>query len=373
MNTFSVWKRTKALFIYLAALSISTPFRTTLALSTAVTTNMNTKLSSSSSSPSSMYNVIVIGGGSAGLTAAKLSLTLGKSCALIEADRLGGDCTWTGCVPSKSFLAAAKSMHAAKQYGLVSNEKADLAAIRKKVQANIQQIYDKDDSPEALAKLGYQVVAGKAVLKTSMTVEITTREGCVLELVANEGIIICTGASPRIPNHIKGLRNSNSVTYEDFWDLDALPEKLTVNGGGPIGCELSQAFQRLGSQVTIIAPKLFPREDPAVGKVMEDLFQKEGIKIIKGRLIGVATLCSRGTASRQEHQQHIACCDSGENVTGDLLLVAMGRVPRCSEMGLGAVGVKLTYDQAAIAVNAKLQTTVKGIYAAGDCTGDRQL
>lgn len=319
-----------------------------------------------------VYDVIVIGGGSAGLTAAKLSAnTLQKRCVLVENNRLGADCTWTGCIPSKSLLAAAKNHYSATSTKN-PRPKADFAKIQEQIQRNIQQIYEEDDSPETLTGLGVDVVLGQAVLISSnaVTVGQTTTEGgiasgTVLELHAKEGIILCTGAQPRIPTSIAGLDDTNYVTYETIWNLPSVPDRLTIVGGGPIGCEIGQAFQRLGAQVTIVTdqPVLLPKEDPVVGKLLEEVFVAEGMTICRGRVVRV----------EQQQQQHVCTCDNGQTVQGDVLLLAVGRVPRCSGMGLETVGVALTHNQEAIAVNSKLQTSVKGIYAAGDCTGDRQL
>ena len=269
-------------------------------------------------------------------------------------------------MPSKSFLAAAKSMHAAKQYGLVGDAKANVKAIRAQLQANIQKIYQEDDAPEALAKLGIEVVQGKAVLQTDRTVRVQGDDDnkVLFELTAREGIVLCTGASPAIPTTIEGLDDVDYWTYENVWDDlgDRLPDRLAVIGGGPIGCELAQAFARLGSQVTLIASSrgLLPREDPAVGRVMQKVFEQEGIQIVKGR----------ATAVRKDGT---VVCDNGKEIPSDQLLLATGRVPRCQGMNLEGVGIELTADKTAIQVDNKLQTTVKGIYAAGDCTGDRQF
>jgi pyruvate/2-oxoglutarate dehydrogenase complex dihydrolipoamide dehydrogenase (E3) component len=340
---------------------------------------------------SSSYDVIVIGGGSAGLTAAKLACkTLGASCALIEADRLGGDCTWSGCLPSKSLLAVAKARHAAATATAPLRSApppADWNAIRTTLQDNIQQVYDADDSPEVLAGMGISVFTGTASLLTDRTVQVTPKQSqkgqnndsdddddTPFQLHAKEGIVLCIGASPGPPT-IEGLvcergsgsstiTTKNYLTYENIWELTELPRSLTVVGGGPIGCEMSQAFQRLGTEVTLVSRTLLPREDPAVGDVLEDVFGTGGIRRIKDRVV------------RVEDDGKMIVTASGDRVPCEKLLVATGRVPRIradSSLGLASVGIALTADQSAIAVNANLETSVKGIYAAGDCTGDRQL
>jgi len=311
------------------------------------------------------YDVIVVGGGSAGLTAAKLAAdTLGKSVVIVEGERMGGDCTWTGCVPSKSLLAAAKSVHNARKFGALEGA-VDYAKIRKKISDSIQEIYDEDDSPEALQKLGIEVVSGSAMLTSQSTVNVKlvdNPDSC-LQLTAKEGIILCTGASPSKPSDIEGIDQVDYLTTETIWGLETLPDRLTIIGGGPVGCEMAQAFSRLGSKVTIIATQLLPLEDPAAGAVLEKVFAAEGITLVRGRASKV---------SSDGKTRIVTVSDADEIVAGDKLLVALGRTPRTHGMGLVEVGIDLT-PQGGIKVDDKLRTSVKGVYAAGDCTGDRQL
>jgi pyruvate/2-oxoglutarate dehydrogenase complex dihydrolipoamide dehydrogenase (E3) component len=312
--------------------------------------------------------LVIIGGGSAGITAAKLiGKTLQKSVALVERERMGGDCTWTGCIPSKSLLAAAKEVHAARKWGLTTP--VDFSAIRARIQANIEQIYDEDDSPEAMQRYGVEIVSGTATLSSSSgnkTVQVTQSDGSYVTLTANKGIILCTGATARIPTDIVGLDAVPFVTTESIWSLPTLQQRLTVVGGGPVGCELAQAFARLGSQVTLIAPTLLPAEDPQVSVTLQHVFASEGIQIIQGR----AVAASSGSSSQHTIQVQKNDGSSTESVVGDTLLLALGRVPRVE--GLEEAGIRLN-AKGGIEVNKKLQTSVKHIYAAGDCTGDRQL
>ncbi|GAX20242.1 mercuric reductase [Fistulifera solaris] len=318
------------------------------------------------------YDVVIIGGGSAGITAAKLiGTTLQKSVALIEKERMGGDCTWTGCIPSKSLLAVAKEIHAARKWGFVTTTTVDWPAIRTQIQANIQHIYDEDDSPEAMQRYGVEIISGKALLSPSgnKTVQVTKSDGSSVTLTAKKGIILCTGATARIPtDHIVGLNEVPFVTTESIWSLPTLPQRLTVVGGGPVGCELAQAFARLGSQVTLIAPTLLPTEDPQVSLTLQQVFESEGIQIIQGR--AVAASMSSGSSSQHTIQVQTNDGSSTESVVGDTLLLALGRVPRVE--GLEEAGIRLN-AKGGIEVNKKLQTSVKHVYAAGDCTGDRQF
>jgi pyruvate/2-oxoglutarate dehydrogenase complex dihydrolipoamide dehydrogenase (E3) component len=222
---------------------------------------------------STTYDVVIVGGGAAGLTAAKVAATFGKSTVIIEQARMGGDCTWTGCVPSKSLIAAAKAAHviqtARTKFGGVSGGGApqiDMKAIKERIQSKIQHIHDEEDSPEAMAKLGIDTIVGKKatfVNTTTLSLQSLSSSnkdnvsGDALLLHAKMGIVICTGASPVEPTNdmIAGIDTVPHLTYEQIFELDEIPNRLTVVGGGPIGCELAQAFARLGATVTQVAER----------------------------------------------------------------------------------------------------------------------
>ncbi|KAL3908696.1 MAG: hypothetical protein SGPRY_009698 [Prymnesium sp.] len=286
------------------------------------------------------YDLLIIGGGSAGLTAAKFASNFGKSVAIIEKARMGGDCTWTGCVPSKTLLAIAKRAHSVRTacdcdyLGLPSAAEltVDMAAVKAKVKATVEKIYDEDDSPAALSKLGIDTITGAARFLDQNTLSIEQADGS-LRVSAQEGIIIATGASPT-PFNIPGIDDVGFITYEEVFELDELPKRLTVVGGGPIGCELSQAFSRLGSQVTVIAPRLLPNEEPEVGEVMSRVFEKECITLVQGRANSV-------TRSGDEHTLSVSGANGEVQVTGDMLLVATGRRPVVDGMDLERIGVEL--------------------------------
>ena len=222
------------------------------------------------------YDLLVIGGGSAGLTAAKFAKTFGKTVAIVEKAKLGGDCTWTGCVPSKTLIAAANAAHAARtadKYGVLTGEvRVDYAKVMARVRATIEKIYSEDDSPEALLKLGIDTVVGAARFVDRKTLTVEQPDGSSVTLTAKEGIVIATGASPA-KTSIAGLDETGAagvayITYEQIFSLPELPASLTIVGGGPIGCELGQAFARLGSAVTIVAPRLLPALDDEAGEAM---------------------------------------------------------------------------------------------------------
>ena len=350
----------------------------------------------------STYDVIVIGGGSAGITAAKLiGPTLQKSCCIIEQHKMGGDCTWTGCIPSKSFIAASKSYYAAQQQqqqlrGTTTTSTnthhvppplADLTVVRAELRQKIQQIYVADDSPEALTRLGnIDVIYGSATIESSKLVQVTTTtsdtEPQQQAVHAKEGIIICTGAEPRLPTMIPGL--DQYFTYETIWDqLTTIPKQFIVLGGGPIGCELAQAMARFGSNVTIITTSstILPQEDPEVSSLMSQILTTQyNIQIVHGSVTKVDQV-SPTTGTTSTHVAYVSLLSGTSTgssaattttVSGDAILVAIGRQPRCIP-GYENVGIELNEHRTAIKVNAQLQTSVPNIYAAGDCTGDRQL
>jgi len=243
----------------------------------------------------------------------------------------------------------------------------DMKAVKNRINANIERIYEEDDSPEALEKLGVDVIVGAAKFKDSKTLSVCFSNGSgdedeMFDICANDGILIATGAKPN-PPLIEGIHEVDYFTYEEAFSLDEVPKTMTVIGGGPIGCELAQAYSRLGAEVTIVASKLLPREEPDAGEVMQRVFECEGIKVTNSRVQSV-----EGSGGKD----HTVLCQDGEKITGDLLLVAIGRVPTVTGMDLDKLGVALN-DKGGIMIDNTLQTSIKGIYAAGDCTGDRQF
>jgi len=314
------------------------------------------------------FDLLVVGGGSAGLTAAKFAARFGKSVALIERERLGGDCTWTGCVPSKTLLASAERAHAlrtAADFGVAqpATVSVDMAAVKARIGRTIGQIYDADDSPEALRALGIETVSGAATLVDARRVSVSSGGGGTATVYeATKGVVLATGARPR-PLDIRGIASVPHLTYEGIFSLDTLPERLTVVGGGPVGCELAQAFARLGSSVTLVAPRLLPGHEPEASDDLAAALRADGVALVAARAAAVEARAGGG---------HALTCSDGSVVEGTALLSAVGRVPVTEGLGLSALGVELSAATAGIAVDAKLRTTVKGVYAAGDCTGDQQ-
>jgi pyruvate/2-oxoglutarate dehydrogenase complex dihydrolipoamide dehydrogenase (E3) component len=302
------------------------------------------------------YDLVIIGAGSGGLIAASFAAKLGARVALVEKSRIGGDCTWTGCVPSKALLKAAKVAHEVRtacHYGITSGPpKTDMAKVRDYVFAAIQQVYQLE-SPETLQQKGIEVLPGSARFINRRSIEVAGR------VVHSKKFLITTGARAVLPS-IAGLNEVPFVTYEKVFENDWLPEKLIIIGGGPIGSELAQAYRRLGSQVTIVADRLLPKEDQDVRELIGRVFEDEGIHLLKGRAKSV-----------HNDRAGIVVSTDGSEVRGDLLLVASGRKPTVEGLGLHEAGV--TYSEKGIPVDEHLRTTVKNIYAAGDVVGGQQF
>lgn len=324
------------------------------------------------------YDIAVIGSGSAGLTAARTATKLGAETLLVEQRQvLGGDCTNTGCVPSKSLIYTTRVSHATNHASTIGIKCTDVSTDWKAVQAHItnaqSKIYEQDDSEGVLRSEGVHVLSGTTaefhnnrtlLLRHSQTRSSTTATN--EQYVHFKACIICTGAGPAIPN-IRGINEVHYFTNETiFTQLTEVPKRLAVIGGGPIGCELSQAFSRLGSEVYIIG-RLIPRESDNARSTIERVFEQEKITCINGRAKSV---------DRKDAQKLILYAQkhSGEPIeieTTDLL-VAAGRQPRgIASLKLDLAGVKAS--SSGITTNKYMQTSQHNIFAAGDCTGAMQF
>jgi pyruvate/2-oxoglutarate dehydrogenase complex dihydrolipoamide dehydrogenase (E3) component len=303
------------------------------------------------------FDLLVVGGGTAGLVGAYTGAALGARVAIVERDRLGGDCLWTGCVPSKALLAsahaAADARRAARLGVHVSGVEVDFEAVRAHIKRAIATIEPVDGAP-ALEAAGVTVLAGAARFTGTRAV---TVEGVD---VPWRRLLLATGSEPVVPD-VDGLHHLRVVTTDDVWDLEALPDPLVVLGGGPTGCELAQAFARLGARVTLVelAPRVLAGEDPDAAALVHDALVADGVEVLAGhRLVrglpgAVAVREGSGTTERE-----IPC---------GVLLVAAGRRARSAGLGLDAAGVRL--DAAGqVVVDPTLRTTNPRIWAAGDVT-----
>jgi pyruvate/2-oxoglutarate dehydrogenase complex dihydrolipoamide dehydrogenase (E3) component len=305
------------------------------------------------------YDLVIIGAGSGGLSAAGFAAQLGARVALVEKDRIGGDCTWSGCVPSKTLLKTAKVVHemrTANRYGLPTAEpRVDLKAVMAHVQEVIDAIAE-EESPEALRADGIEVVQGHGRFGAPHTLLVGDTT------LAARRFLITTGAHPFVPP-IPGLDRVDYLTYETIWELETLPHHLLVVGGGPIGSEMAQAFRRLGAEVTLLASRdrLLPRDDPQASRVLATVFEEEGIRLLFEARAEVVW--------KDEAGIHVGA--SGNGLVGDALLLATGRRPNVDGLDLDNAGV--AYSAEGIQVDDNLRTSQRHIYAAGDCTGGLQF
>ncbi len=299
------------------------------------------------------YDLIVIGAGSGGLTAARLAVGLGARVALVERDRIGGDCTWTGCIPSKALIRAAKVAHESRravELGLPApadpDGRADMSKVRDQVSRSIASVYELE-TPERLADEGVDVFLGGARFESPTRIRVGDAS------LVGRRFLIVTGALPKIPG-IPGLEDVPYVTSLEIFESTELPERLLVIGSGPQGCEISQAYARLGARVTMFGARPLPREDPDASAVLAKVFDREGITRVPVRVDG----------ARMEGDEIVLSANSLE-VRGDAVFIAAGRRAAIDGLGLEAAGVTCSED--GVVVDRRLRTSVRRIFAAGDC------
>lgn len=309
------------------------------------------------------YHIIVIGAGSGGLVVAAGAASLGARVALVESDKMGGDCLNAGCVPSKSFL---RSAHLAAEigdsmkYGIRSTMAVNLGNVMKRVRDVIRAI-EPHDSVERFEGMGVRVFKGRGRLKDNHTV-LTGKKS-----ITGKYIVIATGSDPLIPP-IRGLDTVPYLTNKTVFSLKSLPKRLTVLGGGPVGLELGQGFRHLGSKVTIIdmAEHLFMKDDAGVAPLMERIFTDEGIELL---------LATNIIEVKRRGREIITVVEKNgkrRSIRSDQLLASLGRRPVSDDMGLETAGVQRD-EKGYITVNDSLQTSVKNIYACGDVVGPYQF
>ncbi len=312
------------------------------------------------------YNLIVIGAGSAGLVASYIAATVNARVLLIEKHRMGGDCLNTGCVPSKALLRTARLLAEAREsshYGVRAMKvDFDFAEAMERVQRVIARI-EPHDSVERYTSLGVEVIKGEARIVSPWEVEVDGRR-----LSARE-IVLATGAGPLVPA-IDGLDDVEFVTSDTVWSLRELPRRLVVLGGGPIGCELTQCFARMGSDVTQVerSSRLLSREDADASAAVASRFAREGVRMA----VDHEAVRARGSGSGKGGV--LVCMHNGEEVEFefDVLLVALGRSPNVAGFGLEDVGVRLT-DKGTVAIDEFTRTSVPSIRACGDVAGPYQF
>ena len=315
------------------------------------------------------YNLLVIGGGSAGLVSAYIGAAVKAKVALVERDRMGGDCLNTGCVPSKALIRsaqAADTLRHADRYELgtvpVTANFANVMARVKRIIAAIEP----HDSPERYRRLGVDVIEGSASFVSPWEVTVTGSDGRCRRLRARS-IVIATGGKPLMPP-VPGLDAMDPLTSENLWSLQQQPERLLVMGGGPVGCELAQAFARLGSQVIQVeaGSRLLPREDDEVASLVQAQFRREGIDVRTGH---------RVVAFTEEQGERVAWCEAGAErvrIPFDRVLVAVGRSGNTEGLNLEALGIA-PRSNGTVPVEDDLSAGYPNIFACGDVAGPYQF
>ncbi len=326
--------------------------------------NKNRILKSFVKPPHFDVNVVVIGAGSAGLVTSLIVAGAKAKVILIEKHRMGGDCLNTGCVPSKSLIRSARmaaSLQRGAEYGLRNvSGTVDFAVVMQRVQTIIKTI-EPHDSVERFTSLGVECVKGEATITSPYTVVVGARS------ITTRSIVIATGARPLVPP-IPGLNDIGFLTSDTVWNLRELPQRLLIIGGGPLGCELAQAFSELGSQVTQVdmANRILSREDADVSGVITARFQKAGIRVLCEHRVLEFRMESGVKILEAEHQGRKV------RIEFDEVLLAMGRQANVEGFGLEALKMPLT-EQGTIEVNEYLQTAYPTIYACGDVVGPYQF
>lgn len=302
------------------------------------------------------YDIAIIGGGSGGLTAARVATTLGANVLLIDKERLGGDCLNYGCVPSKSLIHVARVVQQAKEATQLGLTPANLGVDMARVSAYVQGVISRVQEAEKVYAEGATIKFGAVSFKSPTELVLNDEE------ITSRSIVIATGSRPAIPA-IEGLQEVGYFTNEDVFDLTALPSSLAIIGGGPISVELGQSFERLGTKVTIIqrAERILPKEDPEVSATIVTVLQSEGIDI--------ATETQVLKVSRQGQKKVITVKQGSRvwNIETDEILLAVGRHPNVEGLNLAEAGI--AYDGKGIKVDDYLQTSAPNVLAIGDVIG----
>lgn len=314
-------------------------------------------------------NMVVIGAGSAGLVSSYIAATVKAKVTLVEKHKMGGDCLNTGCVPSKALIRAAravKDISRAKSLGInVAEPTVDFPRVMARVRQVISEI-EPHDSVERYRAMGVDCLQGEANILSPWEVEVDGKT------ISTRNIVIATGARPFVPP-IPGIEQIDYLTSDNLWELEELPGRLLVMGGGPIGCELAQAFNRLGSQVTLVdmMPRVLPREDEDVSEFVRRRFVAEGIEVLTGhQSVGFESREGGPVALLKASDQSEG--DENKIVAFDKVLVAVGRKANTSHFGLEALGIELNTN-GTVTVDEFLRTRYPNIYACGDVAGPYQF
>ncbi len=306
------------------------------------------------------FDILVLGGGSGGLVVTSVAAQLGYNIALLEGGEMGGDCLNDGCVPSKALIAAAKMAHMphkSQDFGVTLEAKTDFAKVMAHVQETIATIAP-HDSQERFEKLGATVIREYGQFADAHT--IITPSG---RRLSARRIVLATGSRPAVPP-IPGLKDVPYLTNETIFDLTEQPTHLAIIGGGPIGIEMAQAFNRLGSKVTVLeaAPTFLGHDDPALTTELRQLLADEGIHILTSTKAAEVKSTKQGVTIKAKN------AESSQDIKASHLLVAAGRTPNIDQLNLAAAGIDFD-ERKGIDVNHQLRTTNKRVFAVGDCAG----
>jgi pyruvate/2-oxoglutarate dehydrogenase complex dihydrolipoamide dehydrogenase (E3) component len=302
------------------------------------------------------YDMAIIGGGSGGLTAARVATALGANVLLVDKERLGGDCLTYGCVPSKSLIHVARIAQKTRESARLGLMAASLSVDMARVSEYIQGVIDRVAEGEKVYTEGVTVKFGQVTFKSATELVLNG------EIFTSRNTLIATGSRPVIPK-VEGLEEVGYLTNESVFDLMNLPSSIVIVGGGPVGVELSQAFERLGAKVTIVQEqeRILPREDPEVSEAVARALNSEGVDIVtNARFI---------KASRSGNKKVVTAtrADQPLNFEADEIVLATGRQPNIEGLNLEAAGIK--YDKKGIQVDDYLQTSASNILAIGDVIG----
>jgi pyruvate/2-oxoglutarate dehydrogenase complex dihydrolipoamide dehydrogenase (E3) component len=313
-------------------------------------------------------NLIVIGGGAAGLVAAYIGTVARAKVTLVEGRRMGGDCLNFGCVPSKALIRAAKLVHQARRASALGLHDARVEFDFGDVMARIRRVIATiapHDSVERYTALGAEVLLGHAKIISPWSVEVSN--GNATQTLSTRAIVIAAGSSPVVPP-IPGLSAAECLTSDTIWEMSKLPERLVVLGGGPIGCELGQALARFGAAITVVemADRILLGEDPDAAAAVASALEEDGVRLLTAH-----------KATRVEQNEHVRTViveafGQQERIECDAILCAVGRVPRVTGFGLEDLGIPLRENRT-IDTDAYLQTLYPNIYACGDVAGPFQF
>ncbi len=312
------------------------------------------------------YNVVVIGAGSGGLSAAYIAAAVKAKVALVEKSLMGGDCLNTGCVPSKALIRSAKSAHEMKKKaGELGLEQVKYKVNFPKVMSGVRGVVKKvatHDSVERYTELGVDCIGDEAIIKTPWSVELKYQK----KIITTRNIIIATGAAPLVPS-FPGLKKIKYLTSDNLWKLKKLPKNLLVLGGGPIGCEMAQSFQRLGSTVTQLEmDRIMGIEDPQVSKFIANKLRSEGVKVLEGHIAKEFIVNQGKKFIVAEHE------GKAKKIQFDEIIIALGRRARVEGYGLERLRIPLRPNKT-IASDDFLRTPYSNIFVCGDVTGPYQL